>query len=89
MVSGQQMQILRSTDDWSTAMSTPQTLAVARNSDGYGLEANEKTDEFTTVRPKRRRRVHSSAEGADKTSDENTVAHGICYKIHSTLSTSP
>jgi len=73
MVSGQQMQILRSTDDWSTAMSTPQTLAVARNSDGYGLEANEKTDEFTTVRPKRRRRVHSSAEGADKTSDENIV----------------
>lgn len=40
-------------------MSTPQTLAVARNSCGYDLDLNERTEEFKTVRYKRRRRVHS------------------------------
>jgi len=67
-----QMQTLRSTADWSTAMSTPQTLAVARSSEGYGLDTNA-AEEFKTVRPRRRRRVHSSAEVAEEASDENTT----------------
>jgi len=66
----QPMQTSRSTDDWSTAMSTRQTLAVARNSCGYDLDLNERTEEFKTVRYKRRRRVHTLAEGAGDVRNE-------------------
>ena len=71
--SHQQMETFRATADWSAAMSTPQTLAVARNSGGYGLDANENAREFTTVRSGKRRRVHRSAEGADKDGDGNII----------------
>jgi len=67
----QQMQTFGSTDDWSAAMSTPQALAVARNSRGYVLDVSEGSKEFKTVRSKRRRRVYSSAEGTGEVSNEN------------------
>ena len=57
-------------------MSTPQTLAVARNSCGYDLDLNERTEEFKTVRYKRRRRVHSSAEAAGDVSNE-AISHPL------------
>ena len=74
-------QTSRSTDDWSAAMSTPQTLAVARNSCGYDLDLNQRTEEFKTVRYKRRRRVHSSAEAAGDVSNEAVVEISLFFDI--------
>jgi len=72
-VNRHQMQTFRSIDDWSAAMSTPQALAVARNSSGYDLDDNEGAEQFKTVRPRRRRRVQSSAEGAGEANNETTA----------------
>ena len=56
-------------------MSTPQTLAVARNSSGYDLDGDEVAETFKTVQPRRRRWVHSSVEraGAGEANNENTA----------------
>ena len=70
-----QIQTYRATDDWGAAMSTPQTLAMARNSSGYDLDDNEGAEKFKTVQRRGRRRAHSSDEGAGtgEANDGNTT----------------